>query len=233
MKKYTIGLITGALLAVSAMMFMGAQNKNLGDITAESIILVGGDGSKTIIVGGALETHNTDGKKTAFLGTAVGGGGVLTTYNADGQETVYLGTAVGGGGGILSTQNADGKTTVYLGTNIEGSGALYAFNDDGKETAYLGTNIDRSGYVTTYNANGNRNAYLGFGKGGGRLITFETDGKKTIYLGTNIEGSGGHLETFNKHEVQTGYFGTIKNNDGVAALFDRYGDEGWSASGKQ
>ena len=25
MKKYTIGLITGALLAVSAMMFMGAQ----------------------------------------------------------------------------------------------------------------------------------------------------------------------------------------------------------------
>ena len=26
MKKYTIGLITGALLAVSAMMFMGAQN---------------------------------------------------------------------------------------------------------------------------------------------------------------------------------------------------------------
>ena len=26
MKKYTIGLITGALLAISAMMFMGAQN---------------------------------------------------------------------------------------------------------------------------------------------------------------------------------------------------------------
>ena len=37
MKKYTIGLITGALLAVSAMMFMGAQNKNLGDITVNSI----------------------------------------------------------------------------------------------------------------------------------------------------------------------------------------------------
>ena len=31
MKKYTIGLITGALLAISVMMFMGAQNKNLGD----------------------------------------------------------------------------------------------------------------------------------------------------------------------------------------------------------
>ena len=180
MKKYTIGLITGALLAVSAMMCMGAQNKNLGDITVNSITVLDD-----------------------------GNGGFITTYNADGKETVFLGTGEGGVG-ILSTSNADGK-----------------------ETAYLGTNIDRSGYVTTYNANGNRNAYLGFGKGGGRLITFETDGKKTIYLGTNIEGSGGHLETFNKHEVQTGYFGTIKNNDGVAALFDRYGDEGWSASGNQ
>ena len=203
MKKYTIGLITGALLAVSAMMCMGAQNKNLGDITVNSITVLDD-----------------------------GNGGFITTYNADGKETVFLGTGEGGVG-ILSTSNADGKKTISLGTNIEGGGALSAYNVDGKETAYLGTNIDRSGYVTTYNANGNRNAYLGFGKGGGRLITFETDGKKTIYLGTNIEGSGGHLETFNKHEVQTGYFGTIKNNDGVAALFDRYGDEGWAASGKK
>ena len=112
MKRYTIGLITGALLAISAMMFMGSQNKNLGDITVNSITVKGDNN-----------------------------GGFIKTYNADGE--------------------------------------------------------------------------------------------KTIYLGTNIEGSGGHLETFNKHEVQTGYFGTIKNNDGVAALFDRYGDEGWSASGKQ
>ena len=37
MKRYTIGLITGALLAISAMMFIGAQNKNLGDITVNSI----------------------------------------------------------------------------------------------------------------------------------------------------------------------------------------------------
>ena len=29
MKKYTIGLITGTLLAISAMMFMGAQNNSV------------------------------------------------------------------------------------------------------------------------------------------------------------------------------------------------------------
>jgi hypothetical protein len=31
----------------------------------------------------------------------------------------------------------------------------------------------------------------------------------------------------------TGYFGTNKDNDGIAALSDRYGDIGWSASGKK
>ena len=36
MKKYTIGLITGALLAVSAMMFMGEKNAlyNIDDVYA-------------------------------------------------------------------------------------------------------------------------------------------------------------------------------------------------------
>ncbi len=69
MKKYTIGLITGALLAISAMMFMGAQNKNLGDITVNSITVTD-DGS-----GGVIRTFNADGKMTTYLGTSENGNG--------------------------------------------------------------------------------------------------------------------------------------------------------------
>ncbi len=115
MKKYTIGLITGALLAVSAMMFMGAQNKNLGDITVNSITVTD-DGS-----GGVIRTFNADGKQTVYLGTAEGGVGKLTTSNADGIQTSYLGTAEGGFG-FLSTYNKHGVMTGYFGTNTDNDG---------------------------------------------------------------------------------------------------------------
>ena len=137
MKKYTIGLITGALLAVSAMMFIGAQNKNLGDITVKSIKIRDGSGTMALL------------------------------------------------------------TSRYLSLGRENAMIMIVCEDDG-------------GTITTYNA----------------------DGKETVYLGTGGEG-GGHLRTYNKHEVTTGYFGTNTDNDGIAILNDRYGDEGWGASGKQ
>ena len=84
MKQYFIGFFTGACLIASAVMFMGATDKNLGDITVNSITVMD-DGS-----GGFLRTHNADGKETSYLGTGEGGTGILVTYNADGEETILL-----------------------------------------------------------------------------------------------------------------------------------------------
>jgi len=134
MKKYTIGLITGALLGISAMMFMGAQNKNLGEITVEKITL-----------------RKEAGKKMCV---------------------------------------------------IQGDGLIV---------------IDETAITSIFS---------------GKVLTHNADGKMVAYIGTS-EGGSGFLETYNKHGVKTGYFGTDNNNDGVAGLFDRYGDEGWSAEGKQ
>jgi len=121
MKRYTIGLITGALLAVSAMMFMGSQNKNLGDITVNSIRILD-DG-----IGGYLSTYNTDGILTAYFGSGGEGGvGILKTYNADGKETAYLGTG-SEGGGYLKTYNKHEVRTGYFGSdkNNDGLAVLY------------------------------------------------------------------------------------------------------------
>ena len=129
MKKYAIGLITGALLAVSAMMFMGAQNKNLGDITAESIKLVSEHG-ETFIVGGGILISNADGKQTAILGNNDRESGNLSTYNSDGKQTVYLGTSESGSG-HLNTYNADGKQTANFGTGKGNDGFIGLYNHFG------------------------------------------------------------------------------------------------------
>ena len=121
MKKYTIGLITGALLGISAMMFMGAQNKNLGDITVNSITVTD-DGS-----GGVIRTYNADGKQTVYLGTGEGGVGFLQTYNADGIKTSYLGTG-DAGIGFLKTFNKHGVSVGYFGSNTNGNGIAVLYD---------------------------------------------------------------------------------------------------------
>ena len=51
--------------------------------------------------------------------------------------------------------------------------------------------------------------------------------------GLSSDEFGGYLETYNEHEVRTGYFGTNKSQDGIVVVSDRYGDTGWTASGKK
>ena len=100
MKQYAIGLITGALLGISAMMFMGSENKNLGVITSDSITLVSESGM-TIILGGAVIIDDSDGKETVYLGTGEGGLGFLSTYNKHKVMTGYFGTNTDNVGMIL------------------------------------------------------------------------------------------------------------------------------------
>ena len=139
MKQYFTGFFTAVCLTASVFIFMGSQNKNLGDIVVNSISIKGENG-ETNIYDGYIQTNNADGKLTTYLGTGNNSGGHVQTHNADGKQTAYLGTG---------------------------------------------------------------------------------------------EGGGGFLATHNTLGVMTGYFGTSIDNDGVAVLFDRYGDEGWGASGKQ
>ena len=168
MKKYTIGLITGALLAVSAMMFMGAQNKNLGDITVTSIKALNDDGDMVGFFGslndrGALALSRAGNSLPEIILVLEDAGGTIGTCNADGKETVYLGNGEGGNG-FLTTNNADGKKTAYLGTGEDGIGLLGTFNADGKQTVYLGTSEGGFGFLSTYNKHEVKTGYFGTNK---------------------------------------------------------------------
>ena len=90
-----------------------------------------------------------------------------------------------GTGGYIKFSNSDGKQTSYLGTAENGDGFLTTFNSDGKKTTFLGTAKEGGfGFLTTFN-----------------------EGKETTFLGTSKGGSC-ILETFNKHGVMVGYFGS-------------------------
>ena len=209
MNDYTKGILTGASLILCFFMLVSAksQSKNLGDITVNSVTVVNENGK----IVGLLESSNDTGalmiSRAGYMPSLVlvaeKSGGTISTFNADDKETAYLGTA-DGGGGLLKTSNADGKQTAYLGTGEGSAGILKTSNADGKMTTFLGSGEGSAGALLTYNAEG-----------------------QTAYLGDGV------LRTFNKHGVESGYFGTNKDNDGMAVLFDRYGDIGWSASGKK
>ena len=123
----------------------------------------------------------------------------------------------------------DGDVFIRGGTR---GGTVTTFTKDAKLTTTLGTGEDGEGILYLYDKDINAAVSLMSGQFGGILNTFNADGKQTVYLGTGESGNG-QLRTFNKHEVLTGFFGANKDNDGMAVLLDRYGDEGWSASGKK
>ena len=141
MRKYTIGLITGALLAVSAMMFMGSQKKNMGHIVVNSIYVANEDG-------------NTVAK--LFAGEE---GGFLRIYNNDGNTVAAL--AAGEYGGILEIYNNDEKLAAGI-TADENGGNLEIYNKHKKQVATLQSNKNNDGAIGLYDRYGD----LGWGETG-------------------------------------------------------------------
>ena len=100
MKQYFTGFFTAVCLTASVFIFMGTQNKNLGDIVVNSISIKSENG-ETNIYDGYIQTNNADGKLTAYLGTGEGGAGYLSTYNEHEVMTGYFGTNTDNVGMIL------------------------------------------------------------------------------------------------------------------------------------
>jgi len=132
------------------------------------------------------------------------------TIKTNGEKTVYIGTGEGGAG-FMTTSNADGKRTTFLGTSTDGFGMLQTFTSNAKKTTYIGGGVEHEG-------------------DGGFMRTFNND-EMTSTIGTGTGGRGGFLRTYVDGKV-TVYLGTSTDNDGMIDLFDRDGNFGWSASGK-
>ena len=146
----------------------------------------------------------------------------ISVLNDKGEESIWMGFSRAGEG-FLTIFNGDGKQAVYLGAAKTGIGSLIISNADEELAVAIGSDEDGVGNLGIADGDGNMRSSL---SGRGVLRTYNAYGRKTAFLSN-------HLVTFNKNEVQTGYFGTNVNEDGMAVLFDRYGDEGWAETGKK
>ena len=136
MKQYFTGFFTAVCLTASLFLFMGSQNKNLGAIEVESIVIKDETGA-TLIIPGAIQTRNTDGKETCFLGTGHAGDGIIKTFNNDGKETCYLGTGEGGGG-LLAVSNKDEQVRIGLRISDKDDGRITLINNKGNKVVVMG-----------------------------------------------------------------------------------------------
>ena len=161
MKQYAIGLISGALLSISAMMFIGAtnQNKNLGDITVNSIRVVNHDGEVVGRFGadesgGWLAIYNNDSKIAALL-LAGENGGWLAFFNNDGKAVGGFGAdeSADERGGWLAIYNNDGKTVAGLSAGEDG-GSLNIYNKHEKKVATLQSNKNLDGAIYLFDRYG-------------------------------------------------------------------------------
>ena len=146
MKRYTIGLITGALLTASAFMFMGAQNKNLGDVVVNSIRVNDSDGNTSAYFGNLASSDSIDASASlmfysnneivSVIGVEQDGQPVIGSISNNGRVIIA--------GGRVLTMNAKLEDTAILGTDPEtGKGFCNIFNPAFGETAVItGSNID-------------------------------------------------------------------------------------------
>ena len=150
MEKIDIrSLVIGFLTCLCLFLMMGQYRGNMGDITVNSITVEdNGDG-------GFIQTYNSEGKKTTYLGTATTNHGILQTYDLNGDLVSYLAVVEGGAGGALMTYNRAGKSTLFAGTGYEGFGYLRSYDNYGTETAYIGTSASGGGVVEIKDKYGN------------------------------------------------------------------------------
>ena len=146
MKNYTIGLVTGILLTASALMFMGANQKDLGDIVVNSITVNDSDGNISAYFGKQASNDSinasaslmfySNNEMVSVIGVEQDGEPVIGSISNYGRVIIA--------GGRIITMNAKFEDTVILGTDPEtGKGFCNIFNPAFGETAFItGSNID-------------------------------------------------------------------------------------------
>tara|TARA_Y100000590_G_C15487156_1_gene926267 strand:+ start:58 stop:990 length:933 start_codon:yes stop_codon:yes gene_type:complete len=228
MKQYFTGFFTGACLVVSAVMFMGASDKNLGDIVVNSItVMTKDDGTR-----GSIEIIDKNGKVAVGILSGSTSGGNIYISNRDGEYgTIIL-------PGSISTYNDDVKETVLLGTAHNGSGFIKTFDADETEKVFLGAAVKGHGLIKTYDSDEKIKILLGAIDNSGAIILNDSDGmssgldSKTF----RIWDRGDDFKDYKERAIfgvgKIGPYLMLSDSDGMSSSLDSKAFRTWNSDGK-
>lgn len=159
-------------------------------------------------------------------------GGSIRLLNKKGDRAIMMGSA-GESGHLFVFDGAEG------GISIMGFGAYLAINDSKGNTMASLSSIAGSGVLNIYDSrakDGNARIKISSLLGTGYMRVFGKEGSEIIDIGPfgGLKGSaGGQITILNQHEKNVVVMQANKDADGMIALYDRYGDLGWAATGKK
>ena len=140
MKQYFTGFFTGACLVASAVMFMGASNKNFGDIVVDSITVRNSDGKDIIKIsestttgrGGVIQTNYANGEISSLLTTNTKSS-LFLLYNSDGETNTLMGE------GSVGFYNPKGQMVASIGVDSNGLDGIAHLLDRYGDTGWYKT----------------------------------------------------------------------------------------------
>ena len=130
MKQYFTGFFTAVCLTTSIFLFMGSQDRNLGDIAVNSITV-----------------YDNDGKKSAFLGndSSLAGDPAHLSFYRDNEIRASIGEAGDENNSVIMSNWKGGSIMIS-------GGRLLALNKNGDLTVNIGTNPDDGiGFCNIFN----------------------------------------------------------------------------------
>ncbi len=153
MKRYSIGLITGFLLAASAFMFIGAQKKYLGDIAVSSIKIIDEKGTVCGSIG-SQDSYPYIHFYDKNLRSAYISSDLITLTNSSGDPFIAMG-AEDSSGGVFKVYNNNNEVVMELISTVYGGGLMTMNNSKGNEIAAIGSNLYKDGLIVIRDKNGN------------------------------------------------------------------------------
>ncbi len=225
-----------------------SKEKNLGDITVNSITVMNEYFTPTTFIGntpegsGRLEVNDFTGNSIFNSDQAVQTGEEfgeiqvrsLEIVNQNQETMMTLGTAQGQFG-VMKARDSAGNV-IFSSDEIPKGGdgqitgddivvnSITLKNENDEITGFLGNSEDGNSELRIYGTDESETVLLGTNfSGHGFMRTYNTDGTQTLYMGTSESGDG-LLKTYSSEGKKTTYLGSNKNNTGMLNTYNDFGD---------